>query len=182
MRKTIFQSVLLLLAMTPPAWATLTVTSSPVPPSQVSTTSQAEVGLSVRGETSNKTLTVGGGYTLTCEGQVNGPVEAKNSVNQTNIVIPGIILTVTVPPTTPARYAIQGWSSWTAGSIHDCSFKYRGAAVEAATGITGSGWGFTFSASSGGVEVERADTAQFSMIKPLPRPGGGCEPFCTCTP
>lgn len=180
-------AMLLLVVLGAPASATVTVRASPIPPSQVSTTAQVNVGLEVRGETSGKLLTVGGGYTLICEGQVNGSIEAERSVSQTNLFYPGITLDVMVPETTPTRYVIQGWNSWQAGSVHECSFKYRGRAVEASTSVTGGGYGFTFGTTSGVLDSTDANTAQFVMIKPTLHPGGGppgggCEPFCTCTP
>ena len=181
MKRAMIYLGLVLAAPIAPVGATVTVKATPVTPSQVGTTSQARVGLAVRGETSGKVLTVGGGYTLTCVGQTSGSIEAQRSVSQTNLVFPKIVLDVMIPETIPTEYVIQGWSSWAGGSVHECQFKYRGSAIEGATGITGGGYGFTFGITSGALESTDAQTAQFVMIKPVPRPGG-CDPQCTCTP
>ena len=185
-RATVYTAVLSL-ASSVTANAALTVNASPTPPHQVGVTNQVQVGLVVRGETSERVLSVGGGYTLICEGQTNGAIEAENGASQANVLVRGIVLTVTVPAVVPTQYVIQGWNSWQPGSTHQCQFKYRGRATEAVSGLTGTGFGFSFGLTSGGTESTQADTRQFVMMKPLPPPppppGGGLPcPSCTCTP
>lgn len=144
---------------------------------QVASTARAQVGLVVQGIGVGVYFTVGGGYTLTCQDSPSN-LEATNSqpffklIGSHSVVVP-------VPPATPTRYEIAGFSSWPFYTCHLCEFKHRGRAVEASTTIAAGTSGVSFSFNpSGGLEATRADVAQFPMCKLPPRRGiaTGCLP------
>lgn len=144
---------------------------------QVGTTGRAQVGLVVQGIGTGLYFTVGGGYTLTCQDSPSN-LSAENSQpyfdpdGKHSVAVP-------VPPATPTRYDIAGFSSWTFYTCHLCEFKHRGRAVEASTTIAAGTSGVSFSFNpSGGLEATRADVAQFPMCKLPPRTGiaTGCLP------
>lgn len=160
-----------------PANAVPDVKLFPYQVGQVSLTARAQVGLVVQGIGAGVYFTVGGGYTLTCQDSPSN-LEAVNSQPFFKLLGDHSV-TVPVPPATPTRYEIAGFSSWPLNTCHLCDFKYRGRAVEASTTIAAGTSGVSFSFNpNAGLEATRADVMQFSMCKLPPSSGisTGCLP------
>jgi len=148
-----------------------------VDPHQVGSGERVEVGMIVDGTTNLLTMTVGGGYTLTCPDTT--PLTAQRAL-QFSRWLAGFTVSVFVPETIPYEYPISGWYSWDRPSTHYCTFSYVGRAKDAWVNLQGIGINITL----GGDEVSDGNSRVFSMVKLAPPPpkGGGCEPWCTCTP
>ncbi len=147
-------------------------------PHQVSSGERVEVGMIVDGRTDALTMTVGGGYTLTCPDTT--PLTAQRALQFTRWPA-GFQVSVFVPETIPAGYPISGWYGWNAPSTHYCTFSYVGRAKDAWVNLSGMGINITL----GGEDATYGNSVVFPMVKlppPPPRSGGGCDPFCTCTP
>ena len=127
------------------AHATPGLTIYTYPGRQVSSSSVA-AGLIVSGGTDGLeaigTLTVGGGWTVSCP--YTSPVEVQLARSSTNW-IPGRenTLVLYVPTTVPSTYLLPNWSTIPAASCVDCTFRYRGSAVATSASL-GFGFGVNF--------------------------------------
>jgi hypothetical protein len=147
-------------------------------PHQVNSSERVEVGMIVDARTNTLTMTAGGGYTLTCPDTT--PLTAQRALQFTRWPA-GFVVSVFVPETIPATYAISGWYSWNRPSTHYCTFSYVGRAKDAWVNLSGFGVNITL----GGEDVTAGDSVVFPMVKPAPPTppgGGGCQPVCSCIP
>ena len=129
---------------------------------QVGTTAYVRAGLIVIGDDSWTSITVGGGYTLTCGVQT---VYAENS--SVMPFTPGPTQAIVyVPPVQPADYNVGGFSTLAWGDCRHCSFQYRGRLLEGVATINATTYGAGFVFTVGGVEMVKGDTHTFDVCKP----------------
>jgi len=141
-------------------------------PRQIGKTENAEVGLVVRAATPAYSLSVAGGYTVTCpDSQV---IEAQTSASEWRL-FGNVSFWVNVPVTPPGQYPMTGWNSWPSPSNHSCSFRYVGRAKDGVFAIGGFGSNISF----GGGDKSQGDTKIFKMVKPPPGTDAGPG---TCIP
>lgn len=141
-------------------------------PQQVKRTAMAQFGLVVSASTELYTLSVAGGFTVTCpDSQV---IEAQTSASEWRL-FGSVSFWVNVPATPPGQYAMTGWNSWPSPSTQSCSFRYVGRAKEGLFVVGGLGSNISF----GGGDKSQGDTRIFTMVKPPP----GTDPSPgTCIP
>jgi hypothetical protein len=169
--RTLALAVLLLLAAH--AHATPTLSIYTYPGRQVSSSSVSAgviVSSGTDGVEAIGTLTVGGGWTVSCP--YTSPINVQLSNSSTNW-IPGRpnTLTLYVPTTVPSTYLLPGWSNIPTARCVDCTFAFRGSAVATSASL-GAGLGANFRLSP---EAERTvnDQTSFQFCR-------GGRPVC-CT-
>lgn len=155
------------------AHAAPSVSLYPYPAHQVGVSGYVRAGLTVIGESDWTSLTVGGGFTLTCGVQT---VTAENAA-YASFVAGHNAEFVHVPAVQPADYNVGGFNGLASGRCRSCTFQYRGRVQEGLTTInaTPNGAGFVFTIN--GVDMTKADTQTFDICKPATSAGtGGCTP------
>ncbi|HKE92905.1 MAG TPA: hypothetical protein VKB34_01250 [Povalibacter sp.] len=137
-------------------------------------TSSLIFGLEVEAATFWSSLTVGGGYTIECEGTALS-IPAQNDEHIYDFW-GGVRLKTKVPKNnTPTLYDVPGWETLGAGSCRQCTFKYRGRAADGLGAIAVGPTGVNFSLNLS-PDRTQADTLVFNVCKGLPASsGGGCD-------
>lgn len=116
------------------------------------------------------TLTVAGGWTVSCPH--TSQINLERTGGSTNY-IPGLhnTATVYVPETVPSTRTLPGWSNIPTASCVDCTFAYKGSAVEASASISvGSGVNFTLPPAA---QASLTDQTVFQFCR------GGTPQCCT---
>ena len=83
-------------------------------------------------------FTLGGGYSLSCEGGLNNPHPLDAASTFSDPIGNRFAITISV------IHTIAGYRDWDVGREHLCTIRYRVRAAEGATGTAGSGFDFVF--------------------------------------
>jgi hypothetical protein len=138
----------------------------PRDPQQIGLSQKVQVGLRVDGSTEFYTLTVAGGYTVTCPESV--AIDAQTSESGWDL-FGGVSFWINVPEAPPGEYPMSGWAGWPSPSTQSCSFKYVGRVKDGLISFGGFGSNITL----GGGDRSSADTIVFRVVKPTPATDSG---------
>ena len=146
-----------------PSNAAVDAAATPIGGWQHGTTSNAAAGVRVVANTNKPALSVGGGFTVICEGSF-GSIEWQDGITREGAN--GATALLNVPFNPPGYYSVPKFNTWVPGEAHVCEFKYKGHAKEGSYQISGAGFSFSLGFGQGDQEVIKVGTIYFEMIRP----------------